>query len=81
MFACLAHREWNCLGRIRRCGLAGGGVALQEEVYPWGWGFEASKAQPRPSLTLCLLPDDQNIKFSANLTSCLSVPPTIMIMG
>lgn len=56
-------------------------MALQEEVYPWGWGFEASKAQPRPSLTLCLLPDDQNIKFSANLTSCLSVPPTIMIMG
>ena len=25
---------WNCLGRIRRRGLAGGGVALLEEVWP-----------------------------------------------
>jgi hypothetical protein len=28
MFECLVPSWWNCLGRIRRCGLFGGGVSL-----------------------------------------------------
>jgi hypothetical protein len=43
-FECLE----DCLGRIRRCGLPGVvGVALLEVCH---WGFEISKALPRPSL-------------------------------
>ena len=42
-FECLGHSGWNCLGRIRRCGLAGGGVSLTVS-------FEVSKAMPTPHL-------------------------------
>jgi hypothetical protein len=45
--------------KVRRCGI--------------GVGFEISKAYTRPSLSICLMPVDQNIKLSATaLVPCLS---------
>lgn len=29
MLECFIHSQWNCLGRIRKCGLIGGGVLLR----------------------------------------------------
>ena len=57
LFECLVHREWHYLRVIRRCGLVGGSVS--QEV-----GFEVSKAQPRSSVSLFLLPVDPDVKFS-----------------
>ena len=68
IFVCLVPSEWNCLGWIRRCGLVGGGVSLEV-------GFEVFQ-----SLTLRLLPVDQDVKLSAATPApCLSTP-TMMIM-
>ena len=64
MFGCLVTREWNCLGRIRRYGRAGVGVALLEEVCHWGWALRFQKSMPGP-VSLCMVPVDQDIKVSA----------------
>ena len=53
----------NCLGRTRRWGLAGGGVALLELVFI-GVGFEVSKTTPGP-VPLRLLPVDQDVPAPA----------------
>ena len=48
-----------------------GGVALLEDVCPWGCGFEALKAHTRCSISL--LPVDQDIKLPASaLRPCQS---------
>jgi hypothetical protein len=52
--------EWNCLRRIRRirrCGLVGGGVSLGVEL-------EVSKVHVHPSVSLCLLPVEQDVALS-----------------
>ena len=36
IFECVVTREWHYLGRIRRGGLVGVGMALLEEVCHWG---------------------------------------------
>jgi hypothetical protein len=52
MFQCLVTREWNCLGRIRRYGLVGVGVAYWMSLR---MDFKVSKAQARPSVSVCCL--------------------------
>jgi hypothetical protein len=47
---CLVIMEWPHLGRIRRCGPVGVGVAYLEEVSLLGTGYEVSRAQVRLSL-------------------------------
>ena len=66
MFECLVLSWWNHLGRIRRCGLAGGKMIV-------GAGFEVSKAHPVPSL---LVDVDQDVSSQLLLQhfACLSVP-------
>jgi hypothetical protein len=34
MFEYLVPSWWNCLGKIRRCGLIRGGIGLLEKVWP-----------------------------------------------
>lgn len=61
--------------RTRRCGLIGVGVALLEEVFPCGVGFEVSKAMPGPvSLSL---PVDQDVVLSY----CSSTISTLKLLG
>ena len=45
MFEYLAPSLWNCLGRIKKFDLVGGGVVLLEEVCRFGLGF-AQKLKP-----------------------------------
>jgi hypothetical protein len=45
LFECFVTREWDCEKRVRRCGLAGGGLSL-------GLSFEVSKAHARPRVSL-----------------------------
>jgi hypothetical protein len=71
-------------GRIRRCGLVGGGVALLEDVWPC-WrrcvtGFELQSFQSpwqASYLSVCLsvcLSINEDVKLSAAPAPCLSVP-------
>jgi hypothetical protein len=39
----LLEEVWPCWGR---CGLAGVGVALLEEVHYWGWALKFQSASP-----------------------------------
>jgi hypothetical protein len=65
----------NCwFGKIRKCGLAGVGVALLEELCHWERAFRFQSLCQAQSLLSHLLPGDQNVKFSA----CLFL--AIMIM-
>jgi hypothetical protein len=50
--------EWHYSRRIGRCGLVGRSISL-------GLGFEISKAQASPSMSLFLLPVDLDVKLSA----------------
>ena len=58
----------------RRCGFAGGGVALLEEVYHYGMGLEVpsyAQALPRAEVALVLAPLDQNVELLALPAPCL----------
>jgi hypothetical protein len=56
----LVRSWWDCLGRIRRCGLVGGGVSL-------GTGFEVSKdSYHSHHLFLCLQLMDQGATLSCS---------------
>lgn len=64
------------LGRTRRRGLAGGGVALLEEAWPWG-GLRGFKPHARPRLThsvLCLVSIRCELSATVPGPSCCYVP-------
>jgi hypothetical protein len=53
-------------GTIRRCGVAGVGVALLEELCHFGAGFAVSYAQATPSVAQSLLlPVDHDVELLA----------------
>jgi hypothetical protein len=73
------------IGTLRRHGLIRVGVALLEEVYHYGVGFEVSYSQTIPSVAHnpLLLPADLDIEFSIPPVPCLPGcchAPTMMIM-
>lgn len=68
----LEAHVFECLGRIRRCGLEGG-VALKE----------LSKSQPSPGNLLCLMLVDEEVSsLATSLVSCLpaAVLPVMRVM-
>jgi len=54
----------------RRCGLAGVGVALLEEVRHWKWALGFQKPKP-VSVSLFLLPVDLYVELSISPAPCL----------
>ena len=74
-FECLVPSRQSCLRRIRRCGLAGGGVLL-------GADFELSEAHTtrlRVSMSVSLsvsLPVSVSLSFCLCVSLCLSVSPS-----
>ena len=63
VFECLVIMEWHNL-RIRSS-VVGVGMAPLEEVCHWGVGLDRSKVSARPSVTLILMPVDQDTELSA----------------
>jgi hypothetical protein len=63
--------------RIRKCGLIG-------EVCPWEMGFEVSKANSKPGVSLYLSPADLDVELSApSPATCLAAccyAPALMAM-
>ena len=76
----LSHHEVTLLRKIRRGGLTEVGVALVEEVYHWGLGFEGSEAQAKPSqslsLSVCLSVCQPPLRLSFLVLS-LCLPPSL----
>jgi hypothetical protein len=70
MFGCLDSSLWNYLGRIKRCGLAQGGLTLRMD-------FKVSKAQSIPVLftCLCLILVEQDVKTNC----CTSAMPAFLL--
>lgn len=83
MFEQLILSWWNVFGRIRRCGLAGEGVALLEACQ-WQVSFEVSQAHARSRPTLSL--NNLRIRFELSVTApadaCVlaAMFPTVMMI-
>lgn len=83
MLECPVPSWWNCLGKIRCCGLIGGEVALLGDVCHWD--FEILKAYAGPDLTLFLPPacgSGCNLSLLPQCHACLPFAslPTTMIL-
>lgn len=71
------HTWWDCSGRIK-------GEALLEEVCHWRWALRFQAPSQAQSLSLCLLPEDQDVKFSATALGPYwpaTMLPTVMFMN
>ena len=60
------------MGRIRKCGLVGGGESL-------GVGFEVSVAHTRPSLFFCLWVSATPQDYACLLPAVITMPPVKML--
>ena len=62
VFECLVLSWWNCLGRIRRCGLV--------EVCHWEWALRSQRSILFPVNSLCLMFVDLFVTLNAMLLVC-----------
>lgn len=70
MFEHLVSSWWNCLGKIRRCGLVGIGV---------GRGCEVSKAHAIPSYHSLPVHTDQDVSCQLVLQYHACQPAAVMV--